>query len=112
MSRESSVVPGKRATVAEQDVHSLFAVDFLVAVHRDHDGRVKLRVVNLEGEIAGDLAVVADPSAVLLEAERVVPVVVVVAQAVPLETFGLQLGTDQCACVDLAAVVIGNAQRS
>ena len=53
-----SVVPGKRATVrlfddghvdgvvreqdfadvAEQDVHSLFAVDFLVAVHRDHDG--------------------------------------------------------------------------
>ena len=66
----------------------------------------------LECEIAGDLAVVADPPAVLLEAERVVPVVVVVAQAVPLETFGLQLGTDQCACVDLAAVVIGNAQRS
>ena len=107
MSRESSVVPGKRATVAEQDVHSLFAVDFLVAVHRDHDGRVKLRVVNLEGEIAGDLAVVTDP--VLLEAERVVPVVV---EAVPLKTFGLQLGTDQCACVDLAALVIGNAQRS
>jgi hypothetical protein len=41
-----------------------------------------------------------------------VPVVVVVAQAVPLETFGLQLGTDQCACVDLAALVIGTAQRS
>ena len=53
-----SVVPGNRATVrlfddghvdgvvreqdfadvAEQDVDSLFAVDFLVAVHRDHDG--------------------------------------------------------------------------
>jgi hypothetical protein len=29
-----------------------------------------------------------------------VPVVVIVAQAVPLETFGLQLGTDQCACAD------------
>ena len=36
------------ADVAEQDVDSLFAVDFLVAVHRDHDGRVKLWVVNLE----------------------------------------------------------------
>jgi hypothetical protein len=32
------------ADVAEQDVDSLFAVDFLVAVHRDHDGGVKLRV--------------------------------------------------------------------
>ena len=73
------------ADVAEQDVHSLFAVDFLVAVHRDHDGGGEFRVVNLEGEIAGDLAVVADPPAVLLEAEGVVPVVVVVAQAVPLE---------------------------
>ena len=30
------------ADVAEQDVDSLFAVDFLVAVHRDHDGGVKL----------------------------------------------------------------------
>jgi hypothetical protein len=77
------------ADVAEQDVDSLFAVDFLVAVHRDHDGRVELRVVDFEGEIAGDLAVVADPPAVLLQAERIVPVVVVVAQAVPLETFGL-----------------------
>ena len=54
--------------MAQQDVDSLFAVDFLVAVHRDHDGGVKLRVVNFEGEIAGDLAVVADPPAVLLEA--------------------------------------------
>ena len=54
------------ADVAEQDVHSLFAVDFLVAVHRDHDGGGEFRVVNLEGEIAGDLAVVADPPAVLL----------------------------------------------
>jgi hypothetical protein len=26
------------ADVAEQDVDSLFPVDFLVAVHRDHDG--------------------------------------------------------------------------
>ena len=42
----------------------------------------------------------ADPPAVLLEAERVVPGVVVVALVVPLETFGLQLGTDQCACAD------------
>ena len=73
------------ADVAEQDVDSLFAVDFLVAVHRDHDGGIKLWVVNFEGEIAGDHAVVADPPAVLLEAERVVPVVVVVAQGVPLE---------------------------
>jgi hypothetical protein len=88
------------ADVAEQHVDSLFAVDFLVAVHCDHDGGVELWVVNLEGEIAGDHAVVADPPAVLLEAECVVPVVVVVAQAVPLETFGLQLGTNQCACSD------------
>jgi hypothetical protein len=41
-----------------------------------------------------------------------VPVVVVVAQAVPLETFRLPLEADQCACVDLAALFIGNAQRS
>ena len=61
----------------------------------------ELQVVTLEGEIAGDLAVVADPSAVPLEAKGGGPlVVVVVAQAVPLETFALQLGTDQCACAD------------
>ena len=29
------------ADVAEQDVDSLFAFDFLVAVHRDHDGVVE-----------------------------------------------------------------------
>ena len=76
----------------------MFAVDFLAAVHRDHDGRVKLGVVNLEGEIAGDHAVVADPPIILFEAERMMPVIVVVAQAVPLKTSGLELGTDQCAC--------------
>ena len=64
---------------------------------RSYARRVKLWVVNVEGEIAGDHAVMADPPAVLFEADGVVPIVVVVAQAVPLETFGLQLGTDQCA---------------
>jgi len=38
------------ADVAKQDVDSLFAVDFLVAAHRDHDGGMKSRV----GEGNGD----------------------------------------------------------
>jgi len=33
------------ADVAEQNVDSLFAVDFLVAVHRDHDGRAVIELL-------------------------------------------------------------------
>jgi hypothetical protein len=41
------------ADIAEQDVHSLFAVDFLVAVHRDHDGGVDLPLLSeLENAVA------------------------------------------------------------